>query len=276
MDCVEKGIERAAGRIMTMNLLGSAVTCAFFPILAGVPGFAFDSSAAEAGGAPSINGQNSHDFGEILEGDTPSHTFNFTNDTDKALKILKVRVPCGCAEIKVSREDLPPGGETSFNVKFESRGLRGEIKKSLYLTTDSEKLPVARYEVRAKVKPVPMPIFVSQGNVNAGIMAPGESKKLSFEIENRGELELSVEKGSLSPALLIKTSLPAKIPPAGKLTFEMEYKSPSYEGHTTANLMLKTNDSKRKEHWVVIEANVRKGVEPAGISAKTPAPAPAQ
>ena len=83
-----------------------------------------------------------HDFGEVKEGDTPKHTFFFTNTTNQNIKILKMRVPCGCAETKVDKKLLAPGEKSKFSIKLDSKGRRGKIKKSLYLLTDSKKTPI--------------------------------------------------------------------------------------------------------------------------------------
>ncbi len=74
-----------------------------------------------------------YDFGSIKEGTIVTHTFTFKNSGDQPLIINKVSPSCGCLVSFFSKEPIPPGGEGTITVKFntKSRPLGSNIKSFL-------------------------------------------------------------------------------------------------------------------------------------------------
>lgn len=199
-----------------------------------------------------------YDFGEIKEGDSPKHTFNYTNDTGSPIKIIKVRVPCGCAETKVDKKNLAPGEKTKFDIQLDSKGRRGKLKKALYLLTDNKKKPIIKYIIKADIKPKPAPVCFSPSVVKAGKVAPKEAKDVAFEIENKGTLDLVLNKGTAAPAVKVKTALPITIKAGKKQKIDLNVTAPFYEGKFRGNLMFKTNDPTKPKLWILVTADVAK------------------
>lgn len=198
-----------------------------------------------------------HDFGEITEGDEPTHTFKFKNTSDKTVKILKVRVPCGCAKTNIDKTVLNPEETASFNIVFKSRRMRGEIEKHLYLITDSKQCPIVECVIKANIKPKPQPVCEAPSKLDIGVVAPNDKKTIIFRIENRGKLKLIIRKGVISSSLELKNKLPATIAPGEKFFFELIYTAPFYEGKNRANLMLVTNDLRKPRLWIIVTAEVK-------------------
>lgn len=199
-----------------------------------------------------------HDFGEITEGDEPAYTFRFKNTSDKTIKILKVRVPCGCAKTELDKSVLSPGETVDFEILFKSRRMRGDIEKHLYLITDSKQFPIVECIIKASIKPKPQPVCESPSKLDIGAVAPNDKKTIVFRIENRGERELIIRKGIISSSLDLKYKLPATIAPGEKKMFELLYTAPVYEGKSRANLMLVTNDLRKPRLWIIVTAEIKK------------------
>ena len=87
------------------------------------------------------------DFGEIMEGDTVSHTFTFTNIGKHPLQLTQVKPSCGCTAPDWSKELIQPGKKGFVKVNFDSSGKSGMQNKSItvFLNTE-EKAKTLRFK----------------------------------------------------------------------------------------------------------------------------------
>lgn len=81
--------------------------------------------------------EESHNFGEVAEGDTVQHVFKFKNTGANALRIASVKESCGCTIPSYSKTDIQPGEEGEINVAFNSKGKRGIQKKTVSVTFEN-------------------------------------------------------------------------------------------------------------------------------------------
>ncbi len=74
--------------------------------------------------------KNTHDFGDIIEGDKVEHTYKFTNTGAEALVITNIQVTCGCTTPKGwPRDPIAPGKKAEIIVQFNSTGKIGRQNK---------------------------------------------------------------------------------------------------------------------------------------------------
>lgn len=79
-----------------------------------------------------------HDFGDVIEGDKPEHTYHFTNTGNEPLILTNVQVQCGCTTPKGwAREPIPPGGKGEITVSFNSTGRRGKNNKTVTVVSNA-------------------------------------------------------------------------------------------------------------------------------------------
>ena len=81
--------------------------------------------------------EESHNFGEVPEGDKVSHTFKFKNTGANPLRVNNVKPSCGCTTPDWSKDDIAPGAEGFVNVEFDSNAKRGVQKKSVTVTFEN-------------------------------------------------------------------------------------------------------------------------------------------
>ncbi len=79
----------------------------------------------------------SHNFGEIILGESVSHLFVFTNTGHGDLIISNAKGSCGCTVPKWPRKPIAPGEEAEIKVTFNSNGREGEQKKTVTLVTNA-------------------------------------------------------------------------------------------------------------------------------------------
>ncbi len=107
------------------------------------------------GGQPAIDlPQTEHDFGEVQQGDVATVQLPVRNVGGKDLHIESVSTSCGCTSAKVEPMTIPPDGEATLTINYNS-GLhpdKGPIFRIVYIASDDPQMPEATVEIRADVK----------------------------------------------------------------------------------------------------------------------------
>ena len=107
-----------------------------------VPVFLFALSSfaqSSQGNGPIITWEkNTHDFGDIMQGDKVEHTYVFTNTGNEPLIITNVSVTCGCTLPKSWPKDaIMPGGKGEIVVAFNSTGKMGRQNKVVTIVSNA-------------------------------------------------------------------------------------------------------------------------------------------
>ena len=79
-----------------------------------------------------------HDFGRILEGETVSYEFTFTNTGKADLIVADVTTSCGCAVPSYSKIPIRSGNKGTIKVSFNSQGRRGLQTKSIVVVANPQ------------------------------------------------------------------------------------------------------------------------------------------
>jgi hypothetical protein len=93
-----------------------------------------------------------HDFGTINEGDKVETEFMVTNAGEVDLIISDAKGSCGCTVPQPPKEPIKPGASAPIKVTFDSNGKPGAQKKTVTLTTNTEK-GYETFEIKANVTP---------------------------------------------------------------------------------------------------------------------------
>lgn len=83
----------------------------------------------------------SHDFGDITQGEKVYYTFEFTNDGDAPLILSNVRTTCGCTASSWPREPIAPGETSKIDVSFNSAGKFGHQNKVITIMSNATNNP---------------------------------------------------------------------------------------------------------------------------------------
>jgi hypothetical protein len=79
-----------------------------------------------------------HDFGRILEGETVSFEFRFTNTGKTDLLLAEVTSSCGCTIPSYSKAPIRPQEKGTIKVSFNSQGRRGYQSKSVIVASNTQ------------------------------------------------------------------------------------------------------------------------------------------
>lgn len=80
---------------------------------------------------------NSHDFGNITQGDVVERVFKFKNTGNQPLIITNIQTSCGCTTPVWPRDPIMPGGSGEIKVGFNSAGKMNKQTKTLPILSNS-------------------------------------------------------------------------------------------------------------------------------------------
>jgi hypothetical protein len=87
--------------------------------------------------------EESFDFGDIQEkAGSVTHQFEFTNMTNRPIKILGVKPSCGCTTPDWTKEPILPGKTGFVQARFDPKGRPGFFNKHLTVTSDADSNPI--------------------------------------------------------------------------------------------------------------------------------------
>lgn len=81
----------------------------------------------------------SKEFDSIYSGEVVRVVYNFTNESDSAVTIEKVRTSCGCSVPTFNQEPIQPGQRDSIVLVFNSLGKQGMQNKKAWVVIKSKR-----------------------------------------------------------------------------------------------------------------------------------------
>lgn len=91
-----------------------------------------------------------HNFGKITEGERVGWYFKFRNTGGSDLVITHASASCGCTIPEYDHEPVPPGGEGTVKVVFDSSGREGRQFKTVTIESNASRM-ITKLELRANV-----------------------------------------------------------------------------------------------------------------------------
>ncbi len=94
--------------------------------------------------------EETHDFGDLMQGGDASYVFKFTNNGSADLLISGAKGSCGCTVPKWSTDAVPPGGEGEIRVQYDSNRIGG-INKSVTINSNAVNEPVKTIFIKGNI-----------------------------------------------------------------------------------------------------------------------------
>jgi len=214
------------------------------------------------------------DFGKIKEDERPVHIFTIKNTGREELIISRVRSSCGCAATMLSSDNIQPEKSAELKVTFNPTGYNGLVKKNIYIESNDPQLPKTKITVIAEVEPIPSPkAFLSNSQWDLGLISQGDLPTFTFTIENKGELDLIIDKIDASEYIQYDTEIPLTILPGEKREVTFTYDSSQHElGEVRESVRIYCNDPRRKAFSLRVNGYVKEksaptvSISPVGTS----------
>ncbi len=216
------------------------------------------------------------DFGKIKEDERPVHIFTIKNIGREELIISRVRASCGCTATMLSSDKIKPGQSAELQVTFDPTGYKDLVKKDIYIESNDPQLPTTKVTIIAEVEPIPSPqAFFSDSQWDLGLISQGDLPSFTFTIENKGELDLIIDKIDASEYIQYDTEipLPLTILAGEKQEVTFTYNSSQHElGEVRESVRIYCNDPKRKAFSLRIDGYIKEkpiptvSISPVGAS----------
>jgi len=82
--------------------------------------------------------KNTHDFGDMIQGEKVEHVFKFTNTGNEPLVITDVQVTCGCTTPKGwPRDPIAPKASGEITIQFNSTNKIGRQNKVVTIISNA-------------------------------------------------------------------------------------------------------------------------------------------
>ncbi len=80
-----------------------------------------------------------HNFKQVNQGEIVGCYFKITNTGKNPLVIYNIEPGCGCTTVNFPQEPILPGGKGEIEVRFDTRGLKGNQYKVIRVDANVEK-----------------------------------------------------------------------------------------------------------------------------------------
>ena len=106
----------------------------------------------ELANAPVISfNEESHDFGNVKEGNKVSYVFSIKNGGKRDLILHDVKTSCGCTVVTPEKKVIPAGQRIPLKVEFNSRGKRGRQNKAITIISNDPHNPTSILRITSNV-----------------------------------------------------------------------------------------------------------------------------
>ncbi len=150
-------------------------------------------------------------FGTIRQGDKVDHEFKFKNAGTDILKITNVSTSCGCTAAGPSSQEIPPGGEGTIKVTFNSGNFLGQITKNVFVNSNDPDQPQARLGL---VGAIETDVTATPAQVFFGMIEQGQPATRVLNVKQGGQKELNVTNVETNLAFVTAKLIPES---AGKV-----------------------------------------------------------
>jgi hypothetical protein len=174
----------------------------------------------------------------------------------------------------LSSDNIKPGQSAELKVTFNPTGYNGLVKKDIYIESNDPQLPKTKITVIVEVEPIPSPqAFLSNSQWDLGLISQGDFPAFTFTIENKGELDLIIDKIDASEYIQYDTEIPLTILPGEKQEVTFTYDSSQHElGEVRESVRIYCNDPRRKAFSLRVDGYIKEksaptvSISPVGTS----------
>ena len=195
-------------------------------------------------------------FGDVAEkAGAVTHQFEFTNLSNRPVKILNVKPSCGCTTPDWTKDPVLPGKTGFIQARFDPKGRPGFFTKSLTVTTDLDANPIMlqiKGTVTSEDKAAPSEYNSENGNwkvrnlsFNFGkVFIKDEYVVREFPIMNAGAKPIAYLKKFDGPAHIRVQIEPGTLLPGEKGIIKLSYngKTKNQYGFQSDNITIHTDD----------------------------------
>jgi Protein of unknown function (DUF1573) len=116
--------------------------------------------------------QETHDFGNLKEGDEAVYEFVFINSGKEPLVINNCSASCGCTVPTWPRSPILPGAKGTILVRFDTRGKNGPFNKIVYIESNVLSTDPTKQKYELYIKGSVTPLVVAAPKTDPSFVVP--------------------------------------------------------------------------------------------------------
>lgn len=97
------------------------------------------------------------DFGKVVQGDKPTHTFMVKNIGEGELIIEGIKESCSCIEASISATLLQPGDSAELKVSYDTTNYLNKDEKHLHIYSNDPGMPDKRINLYVEIEKPKIP-----------------------------------------------------------------------------------------------------------------------
>lgn len=197
------------------------------------------------------------DWGEVDSGEIADLVFEFENTGDSVLIIKQIKSTCGCTVTHIDKKEFQPGETGKIPVKFNSRGYRGKVLKTITVITNTKSNNgYTRLKLTGKVKigdTAQCKVFPDNLFLKNVFMSEPQTRKIA--IQNIGTKDLRLIEFTHDPELSLSVSKSVIKPKeSAELTITI---NPHEIGNHSSFIKIRTNQYGRTITLVKVRAFIK-------------------
>jgi len=128
-----------------------------------------------------LEGKDTLDFGTFPANTHQSGTFKILNKGDAVLKIINLRKTCGCAAVKIDKQEIKPGDSATLTAEVLADSISGPFSKNLYVESND---PNQRFlQLNFTGRAVPLLTVYPKNFLYMGTLTAGKEYVYKFRID---------------------------------------------------------------------------------------------
>ncbi len=127
--------------------------------------------------------ERSHNFGTVAKGSVLRQHFKIMNRTNREVRISGWKPMCGCTDVNLGAQAIPPGAQTTLEVVFDTTKFSGYKATGLTLYLDQPSTRTVDYSLTAFIQDE---IEVSPGVLDFGDLKRGATAEKVVTLRYRG------------------------------------------------------------------------------------------
>lgn len=140
------------------------------------------------------------DIGEVESGKIVDVEFKFENAGDSILIIKHIAASCGCTAAKLEKKKYEPGEKGTISVKFNTRGVNGNVTKTLTISSNDKTNVYTKLKIKGKITlKYFATIEVVPDRIEFNEVTLGKKYSKKIKIINGGTIDLRIIEVTHSP-----------------------------------------------------------------------------
>ena len=202
-----------------------------------------------------------HNFGTVARGSKVHHTFKVVNTLPQEIHIATFRPKCGCTDVKLGAQTIPPGTQTVIEAVVDTTKFVGHKESGLTLVIDRPVFQEIDFRLSCFIRG---DITLTPGEVNFGVVnrAAGKAEDLSLLYVGAQPDWAVTKMQTLSPHVSARLTEQPRSPGGSQVTYALSVTlNPSAPvGILKDEITLHTNDPTSPTIPVSVSAIVQSNV----------------